>query len=217
MRHFLVVLPSFLFAKECDERCQPHQQAHFNAASAAYFLGISGGIAAYKTPELVRQLKAAGFEVRVALSENAAQFVSPLSLQAVSGAPVLTGHWDAEHEQSMPHIQWARWADLCLLAPASANLLAHMAHGLANTPLTTVLLATKAPIWICPAMNVAMYEHPSVQANLQTLISRGVQVPGYRCRRASLWRSGLGAYGATGCHRCCVAKCHAKSAQALAG
>ena len=141
-------------------------------------IGISGGIAAYKSITLVRRLRDAGAEVRVVLTEGAAQFVTPLSLQAVSGQPVRTHLFDPEAEAGMDHIALARWADLILIAPASADILARMAAGMANDLLTTLVLATTAPVTVAPAMNQQMWAHPAVQANLETLKKRGVRVIG---------------------------------------
>lgn len=141
-------------------------------------IGISGGIAAYKSITLIRRLREAGAEVRVVLTENAAQFVTPLSLQAVSGQPVRTHLFDPEAEAGMDHIALARWADMILIAPASADILARMAAGMANDLLTTLVLATPAPVMVAPAMNQQMWAHPAVQANLATLKARGVRVLG---------------------------------------
>ncbi|ACX95040.1 bifunctional phosphopantothenoylcysteine decarboxylase/phosphopantothenate--cysteine ligase CoaBC [Halothiobacillus neapolitanus] len=141
-------------------------------------VGISGGIAAYKSIILIRRLRDAGAEVRVVLTENAAQFVTPLSLQAVSGQPVRTHLFDPEAEAGMDHIALARWADVIVIAPASADILARMASGMANDLLTTLVLATTAPVTVAPAMNQQMWAHPAVQANLNTLEKRGVRVIG---------------------------------------
>lgn len=141
-------------------------------------LGISGSIAAYKAITLVRRLRDAGVQVRVVLTEGAAQFVTPLSLQAASGHPVRTCLFDPEAEAGMDHIALARWADMILIAPASADILARMAAGLANDLLTTLVLATTAPVTVAPAMNQQMWCHPAVQANLNVLKNRGVRVIG---------------------------------------
>lgn len=141
-------------------------------------IGISGGIAAYKSITLIRRLREAGAEVRVVLTENAAQFVTPLSVQAVSGQPVRTHLFDPEAEAGMDHIALARWADMILIAPASADILARMAAGMANDLLTTLVLATPAPVMVAPAMNQQMWAHSAVQANLATLKARGVRVLG---------------------------------------
>jgi phosphopantothenoylcysteine decarboxylase/phosphopantothenate--cysteine ligase len=137
-------------------------------------VGISGGIAAYKTPDLVRKLKAEGANVRVVLTQSATHFVSSLSLQAVSGEKVSTHLLDEEAEAGMGHIELARWADVFLIAPATANCMAKLAHGLADDLLSTLALATKAPILIAPAMNQQMWAAPATLANLETLLSRGL-------------------------------------------
>ena len=137
-------------------------------------LGITGGIAAYKTPDLVRKLKAKGANVRVVLTDSAKSFVSSLSLQAVSGLPVSDDLLDPAAEAAMGHIELARWADVLLIAPATANTIAKMAHGLADDLLTTLCLATTAPIYLAPAMNQQMWKAPATQDNLNTLESRDV-------------------------------------------
>lgn len=141
-------------------------------------LAISGGIAAYKAPELVRALRRAGHEVRCALTPEAARFVSPLSLQAVSGETVRQDLFDAGEEGEIDHIGLADWADLIVVAPATANLLAKMAHGLADDLVSAVLLATRAPLLVAPAMNVNMWSHPATQSNLEVLRARGVSFVG---------------------------------------
>ncbi|WP_074013436.1 bifunctional phosphopantothenoylcysteine decarboxylase/phosphopantothenate--cysteine ligase CoaBC [Candidatus Sodalis sp. SoCistrobi] len=137
-------------------------------------LGVSGGIAAYKAPELVRRLRERGAEVRVVMTAAAKAFITPLSLQAVSGYPVADDLLDPAAEAAMGHIELAKWADLVLLAPATADLLARLAGGLANDLLTTLCLATEAPVAAAPAMNQQMYRAAATQANLATLGGRGV-------------------------------------------
>lgn len=141
-------------------------------------LGVSGGIAAYKSAELVRRLREAGAEVRVVMTAGATRFITPLTLQALSGQPVRTELFDAGAEAAMGHIELARWADAVLIAPASANTLARLAQGLADDLLDTLCLATRAPLLVAPAMNNAMWEHPATQANLQLLRERGVSICG---------------------------------------
>ena len=141
-------------------------------------LCVGGGIAAYKALELVRRLREAGAEVQVAMTEGAQQFVTPLSFQALSGHPTRTSLWDSAAEASMGHIELARWADRIVVAPATADLLAKLAHGFANDLVATLCLATTAPITVAPAMNHRMWQHPATQANLATLQARGVQVIG---------------------------------------
>lgn len=147
-------------------------------ANKRIVLGISGGIAAYKSADLVRRLRDAGAEVQVVMTAAAQQFITPLTLQALSGNPVHTDLLDPEAEAAMGHIELARWADLVLLAPATADSIARLAQGIANDLFTTLWLATKARLAIAPAMNQQMWAAPSVQANLATLRERGVAVFG---------------------------------------
>jgi phosphopantothenoylcysteine decarboxylase/phosphopantothenate--cysteine ligase len=141
-------------------------------------LGISGGIAAYKTPELVRRLRERGADVQIVMTASAEEFVTPTSLQAVSGRPIRTNLWDKEAEASMSHIELARWADLVLIAPATAEIMARLAGGGAPDLLATLCLATEAPIAIAPAMNRVMWANPAVQANRKILEERGVMILG---------------------------------------
>ena len=141
-------------------------------------LCVGGGIAAYKALELVRRLRDAGASVQVAMTAGAQQFVTPLSFQALSGNPTRTSLWDNAAEASMGHIELARWADRIVIAPATADLLARLAHGQADDLVTTLCLATTAPITVAPAMNHRMWLHAATQANIATLRGRGVQVVG---------------------------------------
>ena len=141
-------------------------------------LGIGGGIAAYKTPELVRQLRTANMRAIPVLTANAQRFVAPTALQAVAGERPRTDLWDADAEASMGHIDLARWADAVLIAPATANLLAHLAAGMADDLLTTARLATEAPLLLAPAMNAAMWRHPATQRNVQRLRADGAVLLG---------------------------------------
>ncbi len=141
-------------------------------------LGVAGGIAAYKAAALVRNLGQAGAQVRVVLTANAARFVGATTFQALSGQPVRSDLWDEQAEAAMGHIELARWADQVLVAPATANLIARAAHGLADDLLTTLLLASSAPLVLAPAMNQAMWAHPATRANLALLRARGVTVLG---------------------------------------
>ncbi|XKM13577.1 bifunctional phosphopantothenoylcysteine decarboxylase/phosphopantothenate--cysteine ligase CoaBC [Orbaceae bacterium ac157xtp] len=149
-----------------------------NLANKHILLGITGGIAAYKCPELVRQLKKQGALVRVVMTQSATQFVSPLSLQAVSGNAVSTELFDHSAELSMNHIELAKWADLVLIAPTTANIIAKLTAGIADDLLTTLCLATQAPIAIAPAMNRQMYQSSITQQNLHTLAQRGLLIWG---------------------------------------
>ena len=141
-------------------------------------LVVSGGIAAYKVPELVRALGRSGHEVRCVLTPAAAEFVSPLVLQSLTGQPVRCSLLDPGEEGAIGHIELADWAELVVVAPATADLLARMAHGLADDLAATVLLATRAPVLVAPAMNVNMWDHPATQTNLEILRERGIHVEG---------------------------------------
>ncbi|WP_081303314.1 bifunctional phosphopantothenoylcysteine decarboxylase/phosphopantothenate--cysteine ligase CoaBC [Gilliamella sp. wkB72] len=141
-------------------------------------LGITGGIAAYKCPDLVRHLKKAGAQVHVVLTESASHFVTPMTLQALSGNTVSSDLFDPSAELSMSHIELAKWADLVLIAPATANIIAKMANGIADDLLSTVCLATPAKIAIAPAMNQQMYKAAATQQNLATLASRNTLIWG---------------------------------------
>ena len=137
-------------------------------------LGVSGGIAAYKTPELVRRLRERGAEVRVVMTEGAKAFITPLSLQAVSGYPVSDSLLDPAAEAAMGHIELGKWADLVILAPATADLIARITAGMANDLVSTICLATPAPVAVVPAMNQQMYRATATQHNLEVLSSRGL-------------------------------------------
>ncbi|MEJ2127776.1 MAG: bifunctional phosphopantothenoylcysteine decarboxylase/phosphopantothenate--cysteine ligase CoaBC [Woeseiaceae bacterium] len=141
-------------------------------------LGITGGIAAYKTPELVRRLRDRGADVQIVMTASAREFVTETALQAVSSRPVRDNLWDKEAEASMSHIELARWADVVLVAPATAEIMARLASGAAADLLTTLCLATEAPVAIAPAMNHVMWNNAAVQANRKTLEERGVQILG---------------------------------------
>lgn len=141
-------------------------------------LGVTGGIAAYKSADLVRRLRDAGAAVRVVMTDAAAEFITELTLQAVSGQPVHRRLLDSNAEAAMGHIELARWADAILVAPASADFLARLVHGRGDDLLSTVCLASGTPLAVAPAMNQQMWHHPATQANIATLRSRGVQIFG---------------------------------------
>ncbi len=141
-------------------------------------LCVGGGIAAYKALELVRRLREAGAEVQVAMTAGAQQFVTPLSFQALSGHATRTSLWDSAAEQAMGHLELARWADRVIVAPATADLLARLANGHADDLVSTLCLATTAPLAVAPAMNHRMWLNPATQANVAALRGRGVQVIG---------------------------------------
>ena len=147
-------------------------------AKTRILLGVTGGIAAYKSPDLVRRLGERGADVQVVMTAGAQRFVTPATFQAVSGHPTRTDLWDETAEAAMGHIELARWAQLVLIAPASADFLARLAAGSAEDLLTTLCLATEAPVVVAPAMNRIMWSNKATQANVATLISRGIRVLG---------------------------------------
>jgi len=153
-------------------------------------LGITGGIAAYKSAELTRLLKGAGADVRVVMTPAATEFITPLTLQALSGHPVHLHLLDPEAEAGMGHIELAKWADLIIIAPTSADFMARLANGMGNDLLATICLATDAPICLAPAMNQAMWRAPQTQQNAEALRQQGI----------TLWGPGVGeqACGDTG-------------------
>ncbi|NVK23391.1 MAG: bifunctional phosphopantothenoylcysteine decarboxylase/phosphopantothenate--cysteine ligase CoaBC [Gammaproteobacteria bacterium] len=139
---------------------------------------VTGGIAAYKMPEYIRRIKEQGAKVKVVMTSGAKAFITPLTLQAVSGEPVADDLLDPQAEAAMGHIEFAKWADLVVVAPASADTIAKIRAGLANDLATTLLLATPAPVAICPAMNQQMYANPATQENLNVLKQRGFNILG---------------------------------------
>lgn len=147
-------------------------------AGCRVLLCVCGGIAAYKSADLVRRLGDAGAQVQVAMTENAQRFVSAQTFQALSHRPVRTSLWDAHAEAAMGHLELAGWAQRVVVAPATANMLAKLAHGLADDLVSTMCLASEAPLLVAPAMNHRMWRHPATQANLATLLARGVRVVG---------------------------------------
>ena len=149
-----------------------------DTATRRIVVGVSGGIAAYKSPDLVRRLREREHSVRVVMSAAAREFITPLTLQAVSGNPVHTDLLDSSAEAAMGHIELARWANLVLVAPATANFLARLRLGLADDLLSTLCLATDAPIAVAPAMNRQMWRHPATQDNVAALARRGVRFIG---------------------------------------
>lgn len=155
-------------------------------------LGITGGIAAYKSAELTRLLVKAGADVRVVMTQAATEFITPLTLQALSGNRVHTTLLDAEAEAGMGHIELARWPDLIVIAPTSANFIAKLADGRADDILSTLVLATKAPIAIAPAMNQAMWSNTATQTNLQILAQRGMHIFGPAAGEQACGDVGLG-------------------------
>jgi phosphopantothenoylcysteine decarboxylase/phosphopantothenate--cysteine ligase len=149
-----------------------------NLRNKRILLGVTGGIAAYKSAELVRRLREQGAEVRVVMTRGACEFITPLTMQALSGREVHTELLDHAAESGMGHIELARWSDVVLVAPASANFIAHLAHGLADDLLSTLCLATTAPVVVAPAMNQQMWMNIATQENIATLGRREIQIVG---------------------------------------
>lgn len=139
-------------------------------------VGVSGGIAAYKAVEIVSRLRKVGAEVKVVMTENATKFVTPMTFGEISGNPVAVKMFEDVHDWNVEHIALAKWADAYLVAPATANVIGKLAAGIADDMLTTQLMATKAPIFLCPAMNTNMYENPITQRNMQTLRDLGFHI-----------------------------------------
>ena len=139
-------------------------------------LGVTGGIAVYKAVDLVSKLRKQGAEVRVVMTEHAQQFVTPLTFKEISGNKVAVSMWNANQEFNVEHIALADWADLFMVVPATANIIAKMAYGIADDLLSTTLLAAHSPVIVCPAMNTHMYENPATQENIAKIKSRGIVV-----------------------------------------
>jgi phosphopantothenoylcysteine decarboxylase len=158
-----------------DSRLSDNTTQHRQPSGRRILLCVCGGIAAYKAVELVRRLRDGGDEVQVVMTDDALRFVGAASFQAVSGRTVRNSLWDEAAEAAMGHIELARWATLVLIAPATANTIARLAHGLADDLVSTLCLVTTAPLAIAPAMNHRMWKHPATQANVATLRARGVQ------------------------------------------
>ncbi len=155
-------------------------------------LGITGGIAAYKAPDLVRRLRERGAEVQIVMTASAEEFVTATALQAVSGRPIRANLWDKEAEAAMSHIELARWADAVLIAPATAEVMARIVSGGAPDLLTTICLATEAPIALAPAMNHVMWSNPATEANREVLEERGIHIIGPGIGSQACGESGAG-------------------------
>jgi phosphopantothenoylcysteine decarboxylase/phosphopantothenate--cysteine ligase len=160
------------------EKIQVKSSTMSSLTDKRILLGVTGGIAAYKSAELVRRLRERGAEVQVVMTRAACEFVTPLTFQALSGRPVYTQLLDHDSEAGMGHIELARWADVILIAPASADFLARLAHGLADDLLSTLCLAADVPILAAPAMNRQMWAAPATRANSRTLVDSGVVLLG---------------------------------------
>jgi len=155
-----------------------HSVSTSASSAPRILLGVTAGIAAYKAAELTRALTKAGAEVQVVMSESASHFVGAATFQALTGRPVRDSLWDPQAEAAMGHIELARWPDAIIVAPATADFLARLSHGLANDLLTTLCLASDRPIHVAPAMNRLMWANPATQTNIATLRARGIRVIG---------------------------------------
>lgn len=173
-------------------RARGHNRTVMTTQPRKILLGVTGGIAAYKSPDLVRRLMDHGAEVQVVMSRGAQQFVTALTFQAVSGRAVRADLWDEAAEAAMGHIELARWADEILIAPATADVIARLAHGFADDLLTTLCLATTAPITLAPAMNRQMWSNPATQANVRLLKEHGIRMLGPASGEQACGETGVG-------------------------
>ena len=164
--------------KFADGKILGSERMSFSLANKHIVLGVTGSIAAYKSADLARRLREVGAVVRVVMTENAKQFITPLTMQAVSGNPIHDDLFDLQAEAAMGHIELARWADLILIAPATADCIARLASGNGNDLLTAVCLASKAPIAVAPAMNQGMWQDTLTQANVQALKQKEIEILG---------------------------------------
>ena len=155
-------------------------------------LGLSGGIACFKSAELVRELTKAGASVQVVMTEAACQFITPVTMQALSNRPVYGSQWDAREPNNMPHINLGRWAEVILIAPASADFIAKLAQGRADDLLSTLCLARDCPLWVAPAMNKQMWENPATQRNIAQLAKDGIAILGPDSGEQACGETGLG-------------------------
>jgi phosphopantothenoylcysteine synthetase/decarboxylase len=175
---YFCVYPSCVKLIATSRLCRNSIMLHQPLTNIRILLGVTGGIAAYKSADLVRRLREAGAEVQVAMTPAASAFVAPLTFQAVSGRSVRTELLDPHAEAGMGHIELARWAHLILIAPATADFLARLAHGMANDLLSTLCLATDQPVAVAPAMNRLMWQNAATQDNCRLLARRGVHIWG---------------------------------------
>src|SRR3954468_20046963 len=167
-------MPASGNSRRKPERTAPRKVVNLRPGRKTIVLGVTGSIAAYKSAELASLLAKKGHEIFVVMTQDATEFITPLTLQTLSKNPVTTSFYDEKENWRPGHIALADRANLLLIAPATANVIAEFAHGLANHPLTAIALATRAPVLVAPAMNGKMWEHPATQQNVATLRSRGV-------------------------------------------
>ncbi|MEY2538727.1 MAG: hypothetical protein QOG67_2467 [Verrucomicrobiota bacterium] len=165
-------------SKRANETPEEEKLVRLQPAAKCVVLGITGSIAAYKSAELTSLLVKQGHEVFVVMTQDATEFITPLTLQTLSKNPVTTSFYDEKENWRPGHIHLADRANLLLVAPATANVISELAHGLAGHPLAAIALATRAPILMAPAMNGKMWDHPATQENVEKLKSRGVEFIG---------------------------------------
>src|SRR5467141_368202 len=155
-------------------------------------LGVTGGIAAYKSAELLRELQRQGADVQVIMTESACRFVTPVTMQALSGKPVFTDMWDSRTPNGMPHIELSRDRDIIVVAPATAGFIAKLVHGAADDLLSTLCLARECPLMVAPAMNRQMWENPATQRNIEQLHQDGIVVLGPDSGEQACGETGMG-------------------------
>jgi phosphopantothenoylcysteine decarboxylase len=165
-------------SKERNDKTSARKVVRLRAGAKTIVLGVTGSIAAYKSAELASLLVKQGHEIFVVMTQDATEFITPLTLQTLSKNPVVTSFYDEKENWRPGHIELADRANLLLIAPATAHVIAELAHGLANHPLSAIALATRAPILLAPAMNGKMWEHAATKDNVATLKSRGVEFIG---------------------------------------
>jgi phosphopantothenoylcysteine decarboxylase len=165
-------------SKRRSEKSGTRKVVRMRTGAKSIVLGVTGSIAAYKSAELTSLLVKQGHEVFAVMTQDAIEFIAPLTLQTLSKNPVTTGFFDEKENWRPGHIEMADRANLLLIAPATANIISELAHGLAGHPLAAIALATRAPILIAPAMNGKMWEHPATKENVEKLKSRGVEFIG---------------------------------------
>src|SRR5437588_2984303 len=179
-------------SKRRSDKMSARKVVRIRPGMKSIVLGVTGSIAAYKSAELASLLVRQGHQVFVVLTQDATEFITPLSLQTLSKNPVTTSYYDEKESWRPGHIELADEADLLLVAPATAHVVAELAHGLAHHPLSAIALATRAPILIAPAMNGKMWEHPATQENVEKLKSRGVEFIGPEAGMLACGYEGIG-------------------------
>lgn len=179
-------------AKSRIEKPAARKVVRISRAAPTVVLGVTGSIAAYKSAELASLLVKQGHDVFVVMTHDAAEFITPLTLQTLSKNPVMTSFFDEKENWRPGHIELADRANLLLIAPATAHVIAELAHGLANHPLAAIALATRAPVLVAPAMNGKMWEHAATQENVGTLKSRGVEFIGPEAGMLACGYEGVG-------------------------